>query len=100
MISKEPRYKLRSETLLSHQEAISLMDRGAKRAIETSWRMGVPIPLGDRDGTPRFELPEGTVAEGDPWNGMRTAPEGWYERFDIPIEDRTASPQQPRQRRG
>ncbi len=69
-------------------QASDIMERGARRAIEESRRMGVPIPLDTHDGSDRFELPDGTVVQGDPWNGMRTAPAGWYERFNIPVENR------------
>jgi hypothetical protein len=44
--------------------------------------MGVPIPV-DVDGLTKYELPDGTIVDSDPWLGKNTAPEGWYERWGI-----------------
>lgn len=73
------------------KEMSELMERGAKRAIAESKRMGVPVPVDNEDfndDVQRYELPDGTIVEGDPWHGENTAPEGWYERFGIAPEDR------------
>jgi hypothetical protein len=69
-------------------QASEIMKRGAERAIEESRKMGVPIPLDTEDGSIQYELPDGSIVQGDPWHGKRTAPEGWYERFQIPVENR------------
>ena len=75
-----------NKSLLNAAKMSELMDRGARRAIEESRRRGVPIPVDDENGAIRYELPDGTIVDEDPWLGKNTAPEGWYERFGITPE--------------
>jgi len=81
------------DTLLRTSEMSDIMNRAAERAIEESRRMGVPIPLDSDDGAIRYELPDGSIADEDPWHGKDTAPEGWYERFGIAPEQRPQNAQ-------
>lgn len=79
--------KRKNELLFNAQKMSDIMNAGAERAIAESKRMGVPVPLDCDDGVERYELPDGTVVEGDPWHGQNTAPEGWFERFGIAPEN-------------
>ena len=74
------------KTLLSVAQMSDIMDRGARRAIEDARRRGVPIPVDGEDGAIRYEWPDGTIVDEDPWHGKSTAPDGWYERFGITPE--------------
>ena len=73
--------------LIDTVEMSELMDRGAREAIADLKRSGVPVHLDIKNGIDLYELPDGTVVEGDPWHGENTAPEGWFERFGIASED-------------
>lgn len=69
-------------------EMSQIMERAAQHAKAESRRMGIPIPLDGKEGEIRYELPDGTIVNEDPWHGQNTAPEGWYERFGITPENR------------
>jgi len=86
MIAREPKSDEDVGSVLNHDLVVKLMDRGARRAIEEARRRGVPIPVDGEDGAIRYELPDGTIVDEDPWHGKSTAPDGWYERFGITPE--------------
>jgi hypothetical protein len=88
MISKEPQKKdVEQSVFFDHGTMSELMDRGARKAIANSKRMGVPVPVDGENGAIWYELPDGTIVKEDPWHGENTAPEGWFERFGIAPED-------------
>lgn len=66
MISKEPFKVPIKDICLTHEHAIELMKRGVERAIEESRKMGVPIPIDTQDGSIQYELPDGSIVQGDP----------------------------------
>ena len=77
-------------TVLTHDSVLNLFREAVEDALEESRRMGIPIPVGG-EGETKYELPDGSVVDHDPWLGKPTAPEGWYERFGIQPPARKAS---------
>lgn len=69
-------------TLVTADEIARLMKEAVADALEESRRKGVPIPI-TIDGQNKYELPDGSIVDEDPWMGENTAPAGWYERWGI-----------------
>ena len=62
--------------------------RCSKTRLPILKRHGIPIAKDpDENGLIRYELPDGTIVDSDPWNGEKFAPEGWFERFGIAPEN-------------
>jgi hypothetical protein len=70
-------------SLLTTDEMFRLMRNAVQDALAESRRLGVPIPFTSSEGRTCYELPDGSVADQDPWLGQKVAPPGWYERFGI-----------------
>lgn len=69
---------------MDSDEKFQLFGEAVEQALEERRRAGVPISRGDG----RYDLPDGTMVDHDPWHGQTVAPEGWYERYGIAEEDR------------
>ena len=82
MIEKNAHTNSKRETILSHGKALELFQHAVEDALDESRKMGVPIPV-DVDGQSKYELPDGSIVDADPWFGSNTAPPGWYERWGI-----------------
>ena len=82
MIAKEPDDNGDATDCIWHQRMDRLFGEAVNNAMDDSRRKGVPIPH-RVNGITRYELPDGTMVDEDPWHGEKTAPEGWYERFGI-----------------
>lgn len=78
MIAKDPIRKSEQDHIARHELMTSLFRESVAGALEESRRIGVPIPR-TADGVTRYELPDGTTVDEDPWHGEKTAPEGWYQ---------------------
>ena len=88
MIAKTPGKRPGDNAFLGPEKASEIMREGAKDAIEDLRSHGVPIVCDpDENGLIRYELPDGTIVDSDPWNGEKFAPEGWFERFGIAPEN-------------
>ena len=59
--------------------AETMLRNAVTEALEQSRSAGVPISLTEG----RYELPDGEIVDHDPWHGERTAPVGWYEKYNI-----------------
>lgn len=73
---------------LTSEESSRIMRKGVEQAKADLRAHGVPIAKDpDENGLIRFELPDGTIVDSDPWMGKPYAPDGWFERFNIPPEN-------------
>ena len=88
MIAKLPGKRPGDNVHLTPEQASRIMREGARDAIADLKRHGIPIAKDpDENGVIRYELPDGTIVDSDPWLGEKYAPVGWFERFGIAPEN-------------